>query len=113
MAFGKDIDSSDGLGGVHKVQEPRQAVPAYGAEQVDKPAVASESRTDERHMVADPDQIARIEHTEPAPIVARTRDHSPEPEEEAARTPKAPFQDSHVAPTTASAWEASPLEPKG
>ena len=108
MALGKDINSSDGLGGVHKVREPRQAVPAFQPDPAEAPIVARGSRVNESRTVADPDQGTRVEHTEPAPIVPGTKHAAPESEEESARTPEAPFQDARTTPAKASAWEASP-----
>jgi hypothetical protein len=108
MAIGKDIRSSDGLGGVHKVQEPRHAVPAYQPDPQEEPTVARGLRVDESRTVADPDQVTRVEHTEPARIEPKTKHAAPESEEEGSRTPGAPFQDARTAPATASAWEASP-----
>lgn len=114
MALGKDTSSSDGLGGVHKVQEPRQGVPAYQPDPAEAPTVARGSRVDESHTVADPDQGTRVEHTEPAPIGPRRKHAAPESEEESARTPEAPFQDARTTSATGSAWEASPpSDPKG
>jgi hypothetical protein len=114
MASGKDIRSSDGLGGIHKVAEPRQAVPAYRLDPAEAPHVARGLRDNESHVVADPDQGTRIEHTQPAPITPKTRHVAPASQEGGARTPEVPFQDARTAPATASAWEASPpSDPKG
>ena len=114
MAIGKDSDSRDGLGGVHKVCAPRPSVPDYPlpAAQGAEP-VARGYRAGESHLVADPDQIARVVHTEPAPIDREMPDHAPASQEGGARTARAPFQDAHRATLGASAWEASPpTEPK-
>ena len=110
MAIGKDPRSADGLGGVHKVQEDRPAVPAYPDHAGDPVFVAHGARDEEAHMVADPDQIGRVVHTRPAPIDPHAEDHTPESEEGGARSPSAPYQDARIAGGAASAWEAAPAD---
>jgi hypothetical protein len=108
MATGKDIRSSDGLGGVHKVAQPRQAAPAYQPDPAGAPTVARGLRTNQSRVVADPDQGTRVDPTEPAPIAPKTKPAAPESQEEGARTAEAPLQDARAAPAATSAWEASP-----
>jgi hypothetical protein len=114
MAIGKDIHSSDGLGGVHKVAQPRQAAPDYQPDPAGAPTVARGLRANESRVVADQDQGTRVEHTEPAPITPKTKHAAPASQEGGARTAEAPFQDARTAPAATSAWEASPpSDPKG
>jgi hypothetical protein len=61
MAQGKDPQTADGLGGVHKVTQPRQGgVPVpRDAEPV---RVAEGERAGVSDLVDDPDQIAKVVH---------------------------------------------------
>jgi hypothetical protein len=67
MSTGKDPQTADGLGGVHKVAEPRQTAATPPAHR--DPVVAARGPvpgTDA--FVDDPDQIAKVVHTVPAPV---------------------------------------------
>jgi len=105
MAKGKDPETADGLGGVHKVVTPRAPAPvrtgASGATRVGhgpEPGSAD--------MVEDPDQIARVVHTQDAPIEPASDADARESTLRPMRTPQAPFQDAPVAPDEPSAWSA-------
>lgn len=104
MSQGKDPETADGLGGVHKVAEPRAPVPEPPRDP--EPVVIGQGRPDDARMVDDPDQIARVIHTQPAPIEPPADTNAPESELRPARTPQAPFQDAHISPETASVWTA-------
>jgi hypothetical protein len=104
MSKGKDPQSADGLGGVHKVVEPRARVPHVPRDP--DPVVVGYGRADDARLVDDPDQIARVVHTQPAPVEPAAHTNAPESELRPARTPQAPFQDAQVSPAAASVWTA-------
>jgi hypothetical protein len=105
MAQGKDPETSDGLGGVHKVAVPRQPVPAV-ARDSEPVVIAPRERAGSSHPVDDPDQIAKVIHTEDAPIEPSSEANARESTLRPMRTPDAPFQDARVSPDEPSVWTA-------
>lgn len=104
MAQGKDPQTADGLGGVHKVVTPRQSVPDLPRDP--EPVIVAEGeRAGTSRLVDDPDQIAKVVHTQPAPVepAGDASPATPPP----TRTPDAPFQDAQVSPDAASVWTAA------
>ncbi len=106
MSKGKDPQTADGLGGVHKVLEPRPATPVdLGS--VDQPGVVEGQRAGFSRSVTDPDQVSRVVHTAPAPVEDARPVDARESALNPARTPKNPFTDARVAPDEASVWTAA------
>lgn len=105
MAQGKDPETSDGLGGVHKVAVPRQPVPSVPRDP-GTVAVGHGPEPGSAGMVEDPDQIAHVVHTEPAPVEPPSDANARESTLRPMRTPQAPFQDARIAPDEPSAWSA-------
>lgn len=104
MSQGKEPETADGLGGVHKVAQPRQPVPNVPRDP--EPVVVRHGRPDDTRLVDEPDQIARVVHTQEAPIEPAAHTNAPESELRPARTPQAPFQDAQVSLEEASVWTA-------
>lgn len=104
MSQGKDPETADGLGGVHKVTQPRSPVP--DVQRDPEPVVVGHGRPGDARLVDDPDQIARVVHTQEAPIEPPAHTNAPESELRPARTSHAPFQDAQVSPEEASVWTA-------
>jgi len=105
MTTGKDPETSDGLGGVHKVAEPRQAASTPPADP--QPVVVARGPipgTDA--VVDDPDQIAKVVHTVAAPVEPPSNANARESTLRPIQTPQAPFQDARIAPDAPSAWAA-------
>lgn len=106
MTQGKDPQTADGLGGVHKVGEPRQATP--DTPRGDQPVVVAESqRAGFSRLVDDPDQIAKVVHTVAAPVERENDVDARESRLAPSRTPDAPFQDAQVSPDEPSVWTAA------
>src|SRR6218665_3222922 len=97
MAQGKDPQTSDGLGGVHNVVTPRQPAPERLADP-EPVAVAEGQRAGTSRLVDDPNQIAKVVHTEDAPIAAPNDADARESTLRPMRTPDAPHQDVQVSP---------------
>lgn len=106
MAQGKDPQTADGLGGVHKVVIPRQPVPAV-ARDPEPVIVAEGERAGGSRLVDDPDQIAKVVHTQDAPIEPPNDADARESTLRPMRTADAPFQDAQVSPDEASVWTAA------
>jgi hypothetical protein len=105
MAKGKDPETADGLGGVHKVVTPRAPAPlGPGASEPTRVGHGPQPGSDD--MVEDPDQVARVVHTREAPIEPPSDANARESTLRPMRTPQAPFQDARVAPDEPSAWSA-------
>lgn len=106
MVRGKDTKAADGLGGVHKVLEPRPAPPATiaGGE---APVVVEGQRAGFSKLVEDQDQLYRAVHTTPIPVEPAGDIDAPEAALEPARTPSDPFTDARVSPDEASVWTAA------
>lgn len=106
MSKGKDPQTADGLGGVHKVLAPRPATPVdLGS--VDQPGVVEGQRAGFYRSVPDPDQVSQVIHTAPAPIEDARPVDARESALNPARTPKNPFTDARVSPDEASVWTAA------
>ncbi len=105
MSTGKDPQTADGLGGVHKVAEPRAAAPAPAADN-DPVVVARGPILGRDAFVDDPDQIAKVVHTIPAPVEPPSDANARESTLRPIQTPQAPFQDARISPDEASAWSA-------
>jgi hypothetical protein len=105
MTQGKDPPTADGLGGVHKVGAPRQRAAAVTCDP-EPVVVAQGTRAGSSHMVDDPDQIAKVIHTEDAPIGPPSDANARESTLRPMRTPDAPFQDARISPDEPSVWTA-------
>lgn len=106
MAQGKDPETADGLGGVHKVVTPRAAVSPVRADS--EPVIVAEGqRAGASRMVDDPDQVAKVVHTIDAPIEPGDEADARESTLRPMRTADAPFQDAQVSPDEASVWTAA------
>ncbi|CAN5364919.1 hypothetical protein BH10PSE4_BH10PSE4_22910 [soil metagenome] len=105
MSTGKDPQTADGLGGVHKVAEPRAAAPALAAD-AEPVVVARGPIPGQDAFVDDPDQIAKVVHTIPAPVEPPSDADARESTLRPIQTPQAPFQDARIAPDGPSAWAA-------
>jgi hypothetical protein len=105
MTTGKDPLTADGLGGVHKVAEPRPQTPAPlpNSEPV---VVARGPVPGSDAFVNDPDQIAKVVHTVAAPVEPPSDANAREATLRPIQTPQAPFQDARIAPDGPSAWSA-------
>lgn len=111
MAQGKDPQSADGLGGVHKVVTPREPVAQVPRDR--EPVIVGEGqRAGFSRLVDDPDQIAKVVHTEDAPLEPPSPDAAREATLRPMRTPNAPFQDAQVSPDAASVWTAAKSDPE-
>lgn len=106
MAQGKDPETADGLGGVHKVAVPREtdAPPPRDPEPV---VVAEGVRAGFSRLVDDADQVAKVIHTVDTPIEPPSDANARESTLRPTRTPQAPFQDVQVSPDEPSAWTAA------
>ena len=105
MSTGKDPETADGLGGVHKVAEPRQAAATPPADP--EPVVVARGPVPGTDVfVDDPDQIAKVVHTVPAPVEPPSDADARESTLRPIQTPQAPFQDARIAPDAPSAWAA-------
>jgi hypothetical protein len=111
MAQGKDPQTADGLGGVHKVAVPRPA--PTGPADVEPVVVVEGERAGFSRLVDDPDQVAKVVHTVDAPIEPESDANARESTLRPTRTPSAPFQDVQVSPDEPSVWTAAkdPSEP--
>lgn len=106
MAKGKDPQTADGLGGVHKVVTPREPVPQVPRDP--EPVVVAEGqRAGSSRLVEDPDQIAKVVHTQDPSIEPPNDADAPESTLRPMRTADAPFQDAQVSPDTTSVWTAA------
>lgn len=106
MAQGKDPETRDGLGGVHKVTTARQRVVSVARD--DEPVVVAEGqRAGFSRLVDDPDQLTKAVHTQDASIAAPDHEATPESTLRPMRTPEAPFQDAQTSPDAASVWTAA------
>lgn len=106
MAQGKDPQTADGLGGVHKVVQPRQPVPVTPRD-AEPVVVAEGERAGFSRLVEDPDQVAKAVHTIEAPIEPDSQADARESTLRPMRTPRAPYQDAQVSPDEPSAWTAA------
>ncbi|MBO9557928.1 MAG: hypothetical protein J7515_05000 [Caulobacter sp.] len=105
MTKGKDPETADGLGGVHKVGVSREPVPPPSG--VSEPvAVGHGVRPGAAGYVDDPDQVTRVVHTVETPIEPSSDANARESALRPTRTPQAPFQDARVDPDETSAWTA-------
>jgi hypothetical protein len=110
MTKGKDPETADGLGGVHKVAVDRPAAERVPSDP--EPVVVGHGpRPGSAGLVDDPDQIARTIHTEAAPIEPPNDANARESTVRPVRTPQAPFQDARIAPDEPSAWSAENASP--
>lgn len=105
MAQGKDPETADGLGGVHKVVTPREPAPLTPHDR-QPVAVGRGPRPGTNGFADDPDQIAKVIHTGDAPIEPPSDANARESTLRPMRTPDAPFQDARVARDEPSAWSA-------
>ena len=106
MAQGKDPQTADGLGGVHKSVLARRAAPQVKPDP--EPVIVAEGqRAGASHLVDDPDQIAKVVHTAPAPIDAPNEASARESTLRPMRTAAAPHQEARVSTDPASVWTAA------
>ncbi|WP_146197941.1 hypothetical protein [Caulobacter endophyticus] len=111
MANGKDPQTADGLGGVHKVGQGRQ--PAGAAPRDPEPvAVVEGRRAGFSRLVEDPDQLSKVVHTIGAGVEPPNDSDARESTLLPARTPKAPFQDAQISPDEPSVWTAARTPPR-
>ncbi|MBI1684151.1 hypothetical protein [Caulobacter hibisci] len=105
MSTGKDPQTADGLGGVHKVNTPRPSAPVAPSD-AEAVVVARGPLPGSDGLVDDPDQIAKVVHTVPAPVETASDANARESTLRPIQTPEAPFQDARIAPEGPSAWSA-------
>lgn len=106
MAEGKDPETADYLGGVHKVVVDRPTVPAVPKD-AEPVVVAEGERAGFSRLVDDPDQIAKVVHTIDMPIEPESGANARESTLRPTRTERAPHQDVQTTPDEASVWTAA------
>jgi hypothetical protein len=107
MAQGKDPQTADGLGGVHKVVTPRQPALNNAPRDPEPVVVAEGQRAGFSQMVDDPDQVGKVIHTVDAPIEPGNDADARESTLRPMRTPDAPHQDARISPDEPSVWTAA------
>lgn len=111
MAHGKDPQTADGLGGVHKVVTAREPV-VTGVPRDPEPVIVAEGeRAGFSRMVDDPDQVGKVIHTVEAPIEPGNDAEARESTLRPMRKPDAPHQDARISPDEPSVWTAAKAAP--
>ena len=106
MPEGKDPQTADGLGGVHKVAIDRQAVSVTPRDP--EPVIVAEGeRAGFSQMVEDADQVGKVIHTIAAPIEPHNDANARESTLRPMRTADAPYQDARISPDEPSVWTAA------
>lgn len=106
MAQGKDPETADGLGGVHKVVVDRPEAPVAPRD-VEPVVVAEGERAGFSRLVDDPDQLTKVVHTVDMPIEPESDANARESTLRPTRTPSAPHQDVQTTPDAPSVWTAA------